>query len=206
MLIVCVAIFLSLTGCDKVTTVEPIATEQNPRSGNVQAGLIEDPTNLLAGTLEFITLPQSLLGQVGVDTRSSGAYVKASRGGKVYLEYSYLSILGTVVYVQASLDVPAYALRTDTYIWVTLADGRLDFNFGPDGLRFGKTATLDVKVRGLSVNNLLNGRPVYFQWWDPKSSAWQKMPASYIRSSTLLGTFTCEDAQISHFSRYGFGR
>lgn len=199
-------ILLWLPGCEQTNPIEPVSSVTLPKLIQDEQVVFDDPTSMPAANLEFITLPYAKEGIVPSATRSKGSYVSRKRGGEVTLDYTYKCESGRVVSVRAVLHVPPRALDADTYIWMTIADGRLDFNFGPNGLSFNVPATLDVNVSGLSPANLMNGQKASFNWYDPDQESWVKMPAGSIRTRLSRGSFSCNAAQVPHFSRYGFGR
>jgi hypothetical protein len=160
-----------------------------------KAGPVETADALKAEGPQLIKLPSSnaLRKSVSVTKR-----ITVRDGGTVQL-----TSFGWGLYVSASLTFQKWAVSRDVDITMTMDDQTLSFDFGPDGISFSKPAMLDVYARGLYLFGIPPGKKVKLFYIENDQSV--EMNAKKISFNAWTGELSCDNGEISHFSRYAFG-
>lgn len=116
--------------------------------------------------------------------RSTGKWIKAAKGGSVELN-------------GFRVDIPAGALKRDTYITIELPEelpqaAYVVADFGPSGTRFRKPVRITLPLEGVDLTGV-SLSDVYVGYWN--GSAWEDYGGT--ASSSRVKTRT------THFSPYG---
>lgn len=129
-------------------------------------------------------------------------FIEANRGGQISCSQSYLDMGGSLVTRTATLVIPPGSLTMDTPISMMFDTTHMAVIFEPHGLLFLNYVTLSFDVRGIvKPDSGLN-----FFYFDESRGYVEKIPCRDLIIDGSQGTISVLDAQLKHFSRYGFGR
>ncbi|PIU45466.1 MAG: hypothetical protein COS95_03750 [Ignavibacteriales bacterium CG07_land_8_20_14_0_80_59_12] len=190
--IVLVAVMTLLAGCS--TLDNPVGVPANPAVG----------TGSVSPTPTLIFLPRSGGGPLSKDITVS-KFITALSGGLLKVHGEYLDE-GRAVTVRTdmSLRIAPQSISESGWFSIALDDEMLAADFGPGGTAFRTPALLDMTTTGLDLSAVPEGANVHLYWYDPATASWEPMSAN-ITVSRSRGKIVCEDGEIPHFSRYGFG-
>jgi hypothetical protein len=132
--------------------------------------------------------------------------IKASEGGSVKMEGTYMGKSGKEVYYNLSIYFKAGALQRDKDISITIDKRLFEYNaqvqFGPHGLVFNTPGTLLIYANGVQLAQ--ENSSLCLMYWT--NNSWQKMPGSWGGYLNNYGGNVIAGASIPHFSMYAFGR
>ncbi|MBN4076339.1 hypothetical protein JYT16_01340 [Gemmatimonas aurantiaca] len=141
-------------------------------------------------SLEPLTTSDALLSPGGYDVYSGEGFISADDGGVVNLEMP-----GSV----HNFTVEAESIPADTvinvgiYVKTSKKSTVILFEFGPDGLVFGESATLSFDISELSSNTDY----VDLYWWNPDTGDWEYQRTVRADRDGIVSF------PIDHFSMYG---
>ena len=174
-----------LLGCNNNPVQVP---DQNSNQGSVAAQQVQ-----------LLELPASA-GMSLAKISSAGQWIRAKSGGDVEIDEHFRGVA-----VSVTLSIPKKALSDDQYISMTLDDSKLKIDFDPNGLQFNVPAELSYTATGLDLSSLPAGVTLKLYYCNQKTGKFEEMNAENITYDRLLGTITCVNADIPHFSIYAFG-
>ena len=149
--------------------------------------------------VQLLELPASA-GMSLAKISSAGQWIRARSGGNVEIDEHFRGVA-----VSVTLSIPKKALSDDQYISMTLDDSKLKIDFDPNGLQFNVPAELSYTATGLDLSSLPAGVTLKLYYCNQKTGKFEEMNAENITYDRLLGTITCVNADIPHFSIYAFG-
>jgi hypothetical protein len=130
--------------------------------------------------------------------------VTRKAGGRLTAQYSYMSLLGRRVFVNATLTIPPEAVKRDVAITMAIDTLAVGVLFKPEGLLFGKTVYLDYSVSGLDPISALFARLGFY--YVNLTGPSEAIRSKSLSVDLLKGRIVMTDAQLRHFSQYAFGR
>ncbi|HSR18563.1 MAG TPA: hypothetical protein VLM39_10785 [Ignavibacteriaceae bacterium] len=167
-------------------------TKENPLENSVPAG-IEDRT--------IINLPEFSGEQVEA-VFSASKSINGYKGGDVLIDKQYKSFTGTVK-IFARIKFKPGAFTGVKLIKMIIDDVNGTISFNPPSV-FNRPADLDLKFEGIDLSGI-DQKKVEFVYINPNGTF---EPIIY-KSMTVdipAKTLEVKDAEINHFSRYGWCR
>lgn len=132
--------------------------------------------------------------------------VKNTESDKLVLTDTYTSITGKTVTVTAVLSIPEGAFDAPyTDISMTADDGTATLTFTPH-MVFNKPLTLNLTYSGLDLKSMVSMLPHMGFYYIGDDGSFTPVVNRGIRFNVYTGTLSVIDAQIEHFSRYGFAK
>lgn len=199
-----VTLALIVTGCQK---------ESSPTAPGIDAS----QKSLLGTTSELLTvtnwiripnLPIELLPLPGVRRKieytPSTKLVDPNTTTVINASYSYVSVLGNTVRVNATITFPPRAVSRPTEVTMLIDTLAMGVEFLPEGLHFNRDVLVDYSVQNAGPLSL-GTTPIGFWYWS-NDGAYEYIRCDAMRINTLKGNITMTGARLSHFSQYAFGR
>ena len=164
-------------------------------------------TNLSTNGIE--SLPPPLISLPGKSAAyqdsvfSVSATINGSAGGTLILDKYYISNTGGTVTIYARLDIPANAFSGTQVITMTVDQYYAALQFTP-ALTFSQTLLLDQEFEGINLTGIPVGNIDFaFVRLNNTIERLEKETKTVI---PLGGILSVENAQLRHFSRYGWVR
>ncbi|MGE5795489.1 MAG: hypothetical protein ACM34N_01830 [Ignavibacteria bacterium] len=167
-------------------------TKENPLENSVPAG-IEDRT--------LINLPESSGDQVEVHFYASN-YINGYKGGEVTIDRQYWAH-GEIVKIFARIKFKPGAFTGIKLIKMMIDDVNGTISFDPPSV-FSKPAELDLKFEGIDLSGI-DLEKVDFVYIRPDGT-FEQILCKSINVDIAAKTLEVNDAEINHFSRYGWCR
>jgi hypothetical protein len=167
-------------------------TKENPIENSVPAG-IEDRT--------LINLPKSSQEQVE-SVFSASNYINGYRGGEVIIDKHYWAH-GEIVKIFGRIKFKPGAFTGIKLIKMMIDDVNGTISFDPPSV-FSRPAVLDLKFEGIDLSGLDQKR-VDFVYVNPNGT-FEHIIYKSMTVDIAAKTFEVNDAEINHFSRYGWCR
>ena len=151
--------------------------------------------------LKLISLPQSSSG-LSVETLYTESMVINGRYGAEFTAYfSYQGGPFGQVTVESELEFDSYSFQGTVEITQTLDSEFTALKFGPS-MQFNKPVKLTFKFVGLDLSNV-NPKTLDFVYIDANGNMFP-CDYDYIQMDASNGYIIVGNAQLNHFSRYGF--
>ncbi len=125
-------------------------------------------------------------------------YINGSTGGGFY----FYGNMSKEIYVQGELDVPAGAYEGTKKMGVTLNSESVTADFSPSPTTFNKPILYSIEYYGVDLSGI-NPNKIDFYYIDGNGNL-VKAKYSSIKVDVSTGFLAVYDAQLPHFSRYGF--
>ncbi|HSR18341.1 MAG TPA: hypothetical protein VLM39_09660 [Ignavibacteriaceae bacterium] len=167
-------------------------TKENPLENSIPAG-IEDRT--------LINLPESSGEQVEA-VFSASNYINGYKGGDVIINRQYRAQAGTVK-IFARIKFKPGAFTGIKLIKMMIDDVNGTISFDPPSV-FSRPANLDLKFEGIDLSGIDQGK-VDFVYINPNGT-FEHILCKSINVNIAAKTLEVNDAEINHFSRYGWCR
>jgi hypothetical protein len=155
-----------------------------------------------AKNVTWVNLPsQASLDKRNGDFNASG-FVVGNLGGYLHFNESYVGSDGNTVSIEANLTIPAGAFNGAKDIKMQATDfAAVDFF---PSMIFNKPLSLNLKFTGLNLDGV-NPKDINFYYMDTNGNL---VPAANdgVIVDVQTGTLEVINAQIPHFSRYGFAK
>lgn len=196
LLLLAVFSFLVLAGCQKENSIVSPVTE---KSGSEIAAKAQG--------VQLISLPGNAEKSLKKSVLSCTELVKVNNVSVLKVENHYKAENGNDVKIKAELKVLKNSLDLDTYMTMSLEQNTLatsvSLDFGPS-TQFKIPALLSIHAEGLDLSGFSPNDHIGLVYLD--GDDWKPMPAKKVSFDINKGEIICIDAQIPHFSRYGFTR
>ena len=153
-------------------------------------------------TEEFVTRTGSQ-GLSSEATFSTSKVIDGSKGGLLQIGDQWTTQSGKQGSVYAYLYFPAGAFSGIKTITMTVDNGKLTGTFGP-GMSFSKPVSFSVLFAGVNLSNQTQSQYT-FVYYDTAGKKYE-ISSSYIYFDRTKGVLGILNAQLPHFSRYGFIR
>jgi hypothetical protein len=152
----------------------------------------------------IIQLPAAANGQRIEDINTVSKTILSLLGGNVSLTDSYTTSTGSTVSVNASLSIPPLAFNGLTMTFSITSDPTTaSLEFGPH-TTFNKPLTLNVTYTGIDLSDSSSDGIGFYYISD--DGTFYPINNSGITYDAATQTLTVHNAQINHFSRYGFAK
>lgn len=169
--------------------------------GCTKDNFVENPLTAEPEGTSLINLPRSIKAEVGV-VFSSSNLVNGDFGGSVILDTLYQGLTGPMkIFAEIKFKAKAF---TGTHLVTMMIDnvsGTVSFN---PPLVFVRPANLDMKFIGLDLNGM-NDENISFVYINPNGN-FEPVLCKEIIVNVSERALQLKDAEIKHFSRYGWAR
>ncbi|HVO75188.1 MAG TPA: hypothetical protein VMT35_14255 [Ignavibacteriaceae bacterium] len=167
-------------------------TKENPVENSIQPGT-DDRT--------LISLPKSSGEQVEA-TFSATNLINGNIGGEVLIDKQYKSSSG-IVKIFSKIKFKPASFTGSKLIKMTIDDVNGTISFDPPSV-FNRPAYLDMKFEGIDLSRI-DWKTADFVYVNP-NGAFEPVKYKSMTIDALRGLLEVKDAEINHFSRYGFCR
>lgn len=164
-----------------------------------------DQTSSTGQHIQLLDAPRTSGGALSKKYRT-GDWFSTESGGelKISARFNTNNQFGTST-LNATFTLPANALKADSYIAMTFNDYKLQIQFNPHGLQFNVPAKLTYTATGIDLSSLPDGAEIKLYYVNEDSGSFEEMHSGTITYDKALGTISCVDGEIPHFSEYAFG-
>jgi hypothetical protein len=98
-------------------------------------------------------------------------------------------------------------MKVKMVIYYDTLSNTVSTSFYPSPTTFNVPADLNIKVTGISNIVAMGSQPILFAYFNPATGEWETQgDVDYIGYDVINNSFTCINAKVPHFSRYGFIR
>ncbi len=191
-------------GCQKESgpTTPGIETSQQTILGTT-SGLLTMTNWIQVPNLpiDLLPLPAS---RRRIEYTSSTKIVDPNTTTVINASYTYVSVLGNTVKVNASITFPPRAVSRATEVTMEIDTVAMGVAFSPEGIHFNRDVLVDYSVTDAGPLSL-GTTPLGFWYWS-NEGACEYIRCDAMRINTLKGNISMTGARLSHFSQYAFGR
>ncbi len=159
---------------------------------------VTSPTN---PELKLISLPQSSSGLSVETLYTESMDINGEYGGEFTANFSYQGGPFGQVTVESELEFDRNSFQGTVEITQTLDSEFAALKFGPS-MQFNKDVELDLIITGLDLSNV-NPNTLDFVYIDENGTI-EYVDYDKIIMDASTGTIEVDDADLTHFSRYGF--
>jgi hypothetical protein len=177
------SILLLILGCEQTTEVNSPVNEPQERVLNKQ----------------LITLPAPF--GLGIESQTFTQDINGPNGGEFQRSFSYQNSSGGTIYQFADLDFFPGAFTGTENISMTFNTGGAAMDLGP-AMQFQVDVEYTYKITGLDLTGV-NPNTLEFVYIDSNGNMYT-VDYDYIEMDESTGMLKVKDAELDHFSRYGF--
>ncbi len=149
----------------------------------------------------WITLPQNPRMTIETDY-SASEIIDGETGGSVELNINYVTKASNNVKIEAEIDVPAGAYSGKKNITMIINSTNGTATFYPSPETFNKPLIFNLQISGVNLNGV-DPNSIDYVYLAPDGSL---EPIQYKQLVVNGGILRVDDAQIPHFSIYGWCR
>ncbi len=151
--------------------------------------------------LKLISLPQSSSGLSVETLYTESMNINGKYGAEFTAYFSYQGGPFGQVTVESELEFDSYSFQGTVEITQTLDSEFAALKFGPS-MQFNRDVELDLIITGLDLSNV-NPNTLDFVYIDENGTI-EYVDYDEIKMDASTGTIEVDDADLTHFSRYGF--
>lgn len=168
---------------------------------NQESEITSPINNSSAAQLKLIPLPSPSGGLTVEDEYTVFKDINGKAGGSFWASYSYNGGPSGTVYMNSGLNFPANSFSGVKNISQTFSSTGAAMVFGPP-MQFNTTVYYSLKIGGLDLSGV-NPQTLDFVYIDANGNMY---PCEYssIAIDIESGVLAVYNAEINHFSRYGF--
>ncbi|MFZ0455878.1 MAG: hypothetical protein WAM24_19175 [Ignavibacteriaceae bacterium] len=187
-------------GCSD-SIVNPKTASQVDNSNQTDNTDQTDSTNQIAYKKSWIKLPENP-GMVADSEYSASKVIDGETGGIVELNINYVTKGSVNVLIDAFIEVPSGAYSGEKNIQMIINSNTGTAIFYPSPETFNKPLIFNLKINGVDLNGV-DKKKLDYVYLAPDDS-FQRI--EYKKLVINDGVLIVEDAQIPHFSIYGWCR